>query len=60
MGISACRNSTTTCAYDYHSKVNKDCFNANNFDIDYAEHTQYISSLFLIVFLDIMIMEVKQ
>jgi len=60
VGISANRNSTTNCNYNIHFTVDKHCFCFDNSDIDYAEHTQYISSLFVIVFLDIMIMEVKQ
>lgn len=40
--------------------VDKHCFFANYCDIVYADYAQYISSLFLIVIFDIMIMEVKQ
>jgi len=40
--------------------LDKHCFFLSCCDVNYAEHTQYISSLFLIVIFDIMIMEVKQ
>jgi len=60
VGISADRNSTTNCNYNIHFTVDKHCSCFNKLNIDYVEHTQYISSLFLIVFFDIMIMEVKQ
>ena len=46
MGISADRNSTTNCNYNIHSKVHKDCFFWNDYDIVYAQHIQYTIPLF--------------
>ena len=46
MGVTGVSNSTTTCNNDIHFTVHKDCFNVNNSDIDYAEYTQYVISLF--------------
>ena len=46
MGISADRNSTTNCNCNIYSKVHKDCFFWNDYDIVYAQHIQYTIPLF--------------
>ena len=50
MGIAGDSDSTTetalNCNYNIHLNLDKDCFSLNNFDIDYAEHIQYVIPLF--------------
>jgi len=53
-------DSITYCNHNIRLNVDKHCFSLNYSDINYVEYAQHTSSLILIVFLDIMIMEVRQ
>jgi len=46
VGVTGVSNSTTTCNYDIHFTVHKDCFSLNYSDIDYAWYAQYVIPLF--------------